>query len=84
MREEIYKRIPNSEELFLQTPIIDEPIQEDKDVSQLVEKYNEWIPEPIYKDKDGEPHWLEVGFDLLLQDFKDNLVSRFTYHMKIF
>ena len=31
LREEIYKRIPNSEELFLQTAIIDEPIQEDKD-----------------------------------------------------
>ena len=65
LREEIYKRIPNSKELFLQTAIIDEPIQEDKDVSQLVEKYNEWIPEPIYKDKDGEPHWLEVQADLL-------------------
>ena len=31
----------------------------------MVEKYNEWIPEPIYKDKDGEPHWLEVQADLL-------------------
>jgi len=65
LRKEIYKRIPNSKELFLPTEIIDEPIHEDADVHQLVEKYNEWIPEPIYKDKNGEPHWLEVQADLL-------------------
>ena len=65
LRKEIYKRIPNSKELFLQTEIIDEPIHEDVDVHQLVKKYNEWIPEPIYKDKNGEPHWLEVQADLL-------------------
>ncbi len=65
LREEIYKRIPDSKELFLQTIIIDQPIKEDVDVHELVEKYNEWIPEPIYKDKNGNPHWLEVQADLL-------------------
>ena len=58
-------KVDNILDAFLPTEIIDEPIHEDADVHQLVEKYNEWIPEPIYKDKNGEPHWLEVQADLL-------------------
>ena len=65
LREKIYDTIPNSKKLFMETSIISYPITEHDGVSKLVEKYNEWIPEPIYKDKDGEPHWLEVQADLL-------------------
>ena len=63
--EFLIEGMTDSKELFLQTIIIDQPIKEDVDVHELVEKYNEWIPEPIYKDKNGNPHWLEVQADLL-------------------
>tara|TARA_Y100000034_G_scaffold86080_1_gene103187 strand:- start:654 stop:1826 length:1173 start_codon:yes stop_codon:yes gene_type:complete len=67
LRERIYERIPNSKELLLKTLIIDKPIKEDKHISKFVEKYNEWIPEPIYKNKYGEGQWLEAQSDIILR-----------------
>jgi hypothetical protein len=65
LRDKIYDRIPNSKALLLDTMVIDEPIEEDEEISRIIEKYNEWIPEPLYKDKQGEPHWLEAQADIV-------------------
>jgi len=71
LRNKIYDRIPNSKELLLNTMVIDEPIKEDEEVSRIIEKYNEWIPEPLYKDKQGEPHWLEAQADIITRFQRD-------------
>ena len=67
LRDKIYDKIPNSKELLLDTMIIDEPIEEDKEISRIVEKYNEWIPNTVYKNKYGEDSWLSVMTDLVLR-----------------
>ena len=67
----IYDTIPNSKDLLLSLMVIDKPIKEDEEISRVVEKYNEWIPEPIYKDKNNEPHWLEVQADILARFQKE-------------
>ena len=71
LRNKIYDRIPNSKELLLNTMVIDKPIKEDEEVSRIIEKYNEWIPEPLYKDKQGEPHWLEAQADIITRFQRD-------------
>ena len=71
LQDKIYDRIPNSKELLLNTMVIDEPIKEDEGVSRIIEKYNEWIPEPLYKDKQGEPHWLEAQADIITRFQRD-------------
>tara|TARA_A100001391_G_scaffold88473_1_gene58538 strand:- start:227 stop:1426 length:1200 start_codon:yes stop_codon:yes gene_type:complete len=83
LREKIYDTIPNSKELLKETSIISYPITEHDGVSKLVEKYNEWIPEPIYKDKDGEPHWLEVQADLLARFQKEFGLEIYLSHENI-
>jgi len=67
LRNKIYDRIPNSKELLLDTMVIDEPIEEDKEISRVVEKYNEWIPNTVYKNKYGEDSWLSAMTDLVLR-----------------
>ena len=67
LRDKIYDKIPNSKELLLDTMIIDEPIEEDKEISRIVEKYNEWIPNTVYKNKYGEDSWLSAMTDLVLR-----------------
>jgi len=71
LRDKIYDRIPNSKALLLDTMVIDEPIEEDEEISRIIEKYNEWIPEPLYKDKQGEPHWLEAQADIVTRFQKE-------------
>ena len=51
--------------------VVDNPIKEDKHISDVIEKYNEWIPEPLFKDKNGNPHWLEVQADILTRFQKE-------------
>ena len=67
LRYKIYDRIPNSKELLLKILVIDKPIKEDKHISKFVEKYNEWIPNTVYKNKHGENKWLPVQTDILLR-----------------
>ena len=67
LRNKIYDRIPNSKELLLDTMVIDKPIEEDEEISRVVEKYNEWIPNTVYKNKYGEDSWLSVMTDLVLR-----------------
>jgi hypothetical protein len=77
LRNKIYDRIPNSKELLLNTMVIDEPIKEDDEISRVVEKYNEWIPETIYKNKYDENSWLTVMTDVVLRfqkQFKSEII----------
>ena len=67
LRDKIYDRIPSSKELLLSTIVIDEPIEEDEEISRVVERYNEWIPNTVYKNKHGENKWLPVQTDILLR-----------------
>jgi len=67
LREKIYEVIPDSKKLLLETMVIDEPIKEDEHISKIVEKYNEWIPETVYKNKYGKDKWLPVQTDILLR-----------------
>ena len=60
LRNKIYDRIPNSKELLLDTIVIDEPIKEDEEISRVVEKYNEWIPDTVVS-----KGWLPVYTDLV-------------------
>ena len=69
--DRINEMIPDSKELLLPLMVIDNPIKEDKHISDVVEKYNEWIPEPLFKDKNGEAHWLEVQADILTRFQKE-------------
>jgi len=71
LRQRIYEKIEKSKYLLLETMVIDEPIKEDEEVSRIIEKYNEWIPEPLYKDKQGEPHWLEAQADIITRFQRD-------------
>jgi GNAT superfamily N-acetyltransferase len=77
LRNKIYDRIPNSKELLLNTMVIDEPIKEDDEISRVVEKYNEWIPEKKYKNKYDENSWLTVLTDVVLRfqkQFKSEII----------
>ena len=67
LRNKIYDRIPNSKELLLDTMVIDEPIKEDGEISKVVEKYNEWIPETVYKNEYGEDRYCPASYDVLLR-----------------
>ena len=67
LREKIYEVIPDSKKLLLETMVIDKPIKEDEHISKIVEKYNEWIPETVYKNKYGKDKWLPVQTDILLR-----------------
>ena len=67
LRDKIYNKIPNAKELLLDTMVIDEPIEEDEEISRVVERYNEWIPNTFYKNKHGENKWLPVQTDILLR-----------------
>ena len=67
LRERIYENIPNTKELFLPLWVIEKPIAEDEEISKFVEKYNEWIPEPVYKNKYGKGQWLEAQADIVLR-----------------
>ena len=67
LRDKIYDKIPNSKELLLDIMVIDEPMEEDVEISKVVEKYNEWIPNTVYKNKHGENKWLPVQTDILLR-----------------
>lgn len=67
LRQKIYERIKNSKSLLLEILVIDEPLSEDEEISKFVEKYNEWIPEPVYKNKYGEGQWLEAQSDIILR-----------------
>ena len=49
LREKIYEVIPDSKKLLLETMVIDKPIKEDEHISKIVEKYNEWRPETVFK-----------------------------------
>jgi len=60
LRDKIYNRIPNSKELLLKTLVIDNPIEEDEEISRIVEKYNEWIPDTVVS-----KGWLPVYTDLV-------------------
>ena len=71
LRKEIYKLIKNSEKLLLPLMNIHNPIKEDNHISGVIKKYNEWIPEPLFKDKKGNPHWLEVQADILTRFQKE-------------
>ena len=67
LREKIYEVIPDSKKLLLETMVIDNPIKEDDHISKIVEKYNEWIPETVYKNKYGKDKWLPAQTDILLR-----------------
>ena len=67
LRQKIYEKIEKSNYLLLETMVINEPIQEDEEISKVVEKYNEWIPESLYRDKNGDTHWLEAQADMILR-----------------
>ena len=71
LRKKIYKLIQNSEKLLLPLINIHNPIKEDNHISGVIQKYNEWIPEPLFKDKNGNPHWLEVQADILTRFQKE-------------
>ena len=71
LRKKIYKLIQNSEKLLLPLINIHNPIKEDNHISGVIKKYNEWIPEPLFKDKNGNPHWLEVQADILTRFQKE-------------
>ena len=71
LERRIYETIPNSKNLLLPYVIIDKPIKEDNHISNIIKKYNEWIPEPLFKDKNGEAHWLEVQADILTRFQKE-------------
>ena len=60
LRNKIYDTIPNSKDLLLSLMVIDKPIKEDEEISRVVEKYNEWIPNTI-----SEKGWLPVYTDLV-------------------
>ena len=57
--QKIHKLIKNSKKLLLPLMYIDNPIQEDNEISEVVKKYNEWFRETIYKTKSGDDSWLE-------------------------
>jgi len=67
LRQRIYEKIEKSKYLLLETMVIDKPIEEDEEISKVVEKYNEWIPESLYRDKNSDTHWLEVQADMVLR-----------------
>ena len=67
LRQKIYEKIEKSNYLLLETMVINEPIKEDEEISKVVEKYNEWIPESLYRDKNGDTHWLEAQADMILR-----------------
>jgi len=67
LRQRIYEKIEKSKYLLLETMVIDKPIEEDEEISKVVEKYNEWIPESLYRDKNGDTHWLEAQADMVLR-----------------
>ena len=71
LKDKMYEIIPNSEDLLLPLMVVDEPIKEDNHISGVIKKYNEWIPEPLFKDKNGEAHWLEVQADILTRFQKE-------------
>ena len=60
LRQRIYEKIEKSKYLLLKTMVIDKPIEEDEEISKVVEKYNEWIPNTI-----SEKGWLPVYTDLV-------------------
>jgi len=60
LRQRIYEKIEKSKYLLLETMVIDKPIEEDEEISKVVEKYNEWIPNTI-----SEKGWLPVYTDLV-------------------
>tara|TARA_Y100000592_G_scaffold41232_1_gene65368 strand:- start:783 stop:1955 length:1173 start_codon:yes stop_codon:yes gene_type:complete len=66
-RKKIYKLIKNSEKLLLPLMNIHNPIQEDNKISEVVKKYNEWLPETIYKTKNGDDSWLEAQADIVIR-----------------
>ena len=66
-RQKIYDFVENSEYLLLPIMEIYEPIAENEEISKVVEKYNEWIPETIYKSKSGNESWLEAQADIVLR-----------------
>jgi len=67
LRRKIYEKIEKSTYLLLETMVINEPIKEDEEISKVVQKYNEWIPESLYIDKNGDSHWLEAQADMVLR-----------------
>jgi 7-cyano-7-deazaguanine synthase len=60
LREKIYEVIPDSKKLLLETMVIDKPIKEDEEISSVVKKYNEWIPDTVVS-----KGWLPVYTDLV-------------------
>ena len=60
LREKIYEVIPDSKKLLLETMVIDKPIKENEEISKVVKKYNEWIPNTI-----SDKGFLPVYTDLI-------------------
>ena len=65
--QKIHKLIKNSKKLLLPLMYIDNPIQENNEISEVVKKYNEWLPETIYKTKSGDDSWLEAQADIVIR-----------------